>query len=178
MRRRPTKSLPWLLALFALGPVGCGGASGTDSSAATTHLAFDLEGHHYEYQNAYYDVLGTVPVTAYTLEFSDLPCATEDRPIGSDLDVQLFPSSTAPPYTVKVETPDPAAQDTYLEGSGTVELEQALPQIIINDMTAQQVAALNETFTGTVEFQISGGGQSVTASGAFSATHCPRMDNP
>lgn len=174
MRRHVT--IPVLLSLLA---VGCGG-SGAD---AATHLAFDLEGHHYEYSNAYYNVLGTVPVTSYTLEFSDLDCASETRGISDDLDLQLFGNASSP-FTVKVEFPDPAGsieQNAYVEGSGTVIVDQALPQVPVNSMTAAAVAAIDVTLTGSVDLMMTGGAGGspmVTAKGSFSATHCPRMDNP
>jgi hypothetical protein len=167
-------------ALFSLFLAGCGGDG---SGSGATLLAFDLEGHHYEFKNAYYNVLGDVPVTSYTLEFSDLDCASEMRGISDDLDLQLFGNASSP-FTVKIEFPDPAGtieQNAFVEGSGTVVVDQQLPQIPINDMTAASVAALDFTMTGSVDLMMTGGAggnPKVTAKGSFSATHCPRMDNP
>ena len=159
-----------LAAAVGLFVAGCGGGSGTN-------IAFELEGHHYDYTHAYYSVLGGVVVdgsaTTYTLEFSALDCATIPRAVGDDLDVQLFASLTSPPYPVKIESPDPAANDTFLEGSGEVNMDVAPPQLT----STAGIAALNVTLTGTVDFLITGGTQSVVVTGPFSATHCGRMDS-
>jgi hypothetical protein len=166
-------SLACLLSLFLLGLSGCGG------SDPGTHLAFDLEGHHYEFKNAYSSVLGTTPATSYTLELTDLPCETTTRPDGSDLDLQLFPIGNESSYKVRVEFPDPTAAGKFVGGQGTVVVDQELPQLPFGDINATRKAidALNVTLTGTVDIQAVAGTQTASASGTFRATHCRRTDS-
>jgi hypothetical protein len=182
MPRKPL-GLACLLSLFALAPSGCGGGG----ASRQTNIVFDLERHHYALTNAYYNVLGLTPMTAYTLELSQLGCDAQPRALGTDVDLQIFAQPSGTTYKVKVEFPDPAGypnaagMDTFVEGSGTVIFDEAPPQVPFSndyDTNVKAVAALDAVLTGTVELTMTGGGQTINASGPFTATHCPRMDNP
>jgi hypothetical protein len=164
VKLRRILGLAGTLGLFV---AGCGGTS--------TDISFDLENHHYSYTHAYYNLLGDPSAStpaAYTLELSNLDCATETRPVGDDLDVQLFQTTAEPPFTVKIESPDPAGNNTFWEGMGTVTVDQQLP----NPTTNAEVAALNVTLTGTIDYHITGGNDMIEFTGSYRAEHCGRIE--
>jgi hypothetical protein len=113
------------------------------------------------------------------LALSQLDCDTTERPAGSDVGLQIFKIPSGTTHTVRVEFPDPAARDTYVNGSGTVTLDEEPPQLIAGgdyDATQKAIAAIDVVLTGTVDLQMTGGGQTVSVAGPFSATHCRRTD--
>ena len=180
MRTRCIAAVSCALSLVALTQGGCGGSGGGTMQQPQTNLVFDLEQHHYALTHAYYSVLGTAPSTTYTLSLSQLDCETTARPNGSDVDLQIFKIPSGTTHTVKIEFPDPAARGTYVDGGGTVTLDEEPPQLIPGadyDVQQKAIAAIDVVLTGTVDLQMTGGGQTVSVAGPFSATHCRRTDH-